>query len=251
MTSRAAVDRLPAAGRTLVNMAKRDMDALVGMLDLSSPEAARDAVLEIMPQLVREYGEIASTAAAEWYEDIRAAAGVTTRHTTALSGGADMAQVEASARYATGHLFGENPLAMTGLLGGMLQRYIMYGMRDTVRRNTASDRARPRYARVPSGAKTCAFCEMLASRGFVYHSEASSGDAARKGFGDDFHDDCDCQVVPEFDRDQHHIDGFDPDAMYDRYRRARDKAGSGDQSDILKALRRLCPENFTDGIQPE
>lgn len=223
-------------------MAKRDLDALMRMVDLSNPEAARDAVLDMMPYLVREYGDLASMAAAEWYEEVRAAAGVASRHATALSPGMAAEVVQEGTRYAVGHFFGDDPMAALGLLSGMLQRYILYGSRDTVRRNAERDVARPRYARIPTGAKTCAFCEMLASRGFVYRSEATAG------MHDDWHNDCDCQIVVEFDNDVHHIDGYDPDAMYARYSEARQAAGTDSPKAILAAMRRLFPGQFTDGV---
>lgn len=46
-----------------------------------------------------------------------------------------------------------------------------------------------RYARVPSGT-SCAFCLMLASRGFVYHSATSAGED--KGH---YHTNCHCKIV--------------------------------------------------------
>lgn len=39
------------------------------------------------------------------------------------------------------------------------------------------DGSRPRFARVPSGRETCPFCLMLASRGFVYRTEATASHA--------------------------------------------------------------------------
>lgn len=41
--------------------------------------------------------------------------------------------------------------------------------------NGRRDPRKPKYARVPTGAETCDFCLMLASRGFVYTSEATAG----------------------------------------------------------------------------
>ncbi|MBK0296290.1 hypothetical protein IAE22_29520, partial [Bacillus sp. S34] len=40
-------------------------------LDLTRPESARDELIEFVPQLVREYGDVAATVAAEWYEQVR------------------------------------------------------------------------------------------------------------------------------------------------------------------------------------
>jgi len=81
----------------------------------------------------------------------------------------------------------------------------------------------------------------MSSRGFVYISKASAGAV------DDFHDDCDCQIVAEWDREAHHIEGYDPDAMYDRYLTARDASGSEDPKKILSKMREMYPDTYTDG----
>lgn len=63
------------------------------------------------------------------------------------------------------------------------------------------------YARRLTGAYNCAFCTMLASRGPVYRSANAAlirhvgrGRNAR-ATGEPFHNGCDCEVVPVFDRD--------------------------------------------------
>ena len=89
------------------------------------------------------------------------------------------------------------------------------------------------WARVPSGATTCAFCLMLSSRGAVYRSDA----VAKFGFsGKRYHGHCDCGVVlvrgPE-----DYPKGYDPAALFDSYDAARQQADSGDPKAILSALR--------------
>lgn len=246
MTTRADVDRLVAVNRRLVEMAKEDLRKLIGSLDLTRPEMVRDILLEVVPALVREYGEVAAAAAADWYEEIRAGQSQGTFSAT-VAGTADDAAVAGSVRWAAGDLFSEDALQTFSKLEGAIQRHISYSSRETVRRNVESDPGRPRYARVPSGAKTCAFCTMVASRGFVYYSKQSAGDLG-KGVGEDFHDDCDCQIVPEWDAESNHIEGYDPDAMFSIYERARKESGSGDPNEIAAAMRRLEPDWFTDGV---
>ena len=73
-----------------------------------------------------------------------------------------------------------------------------------------------RYARVPAGSENCAFCEFLASRGFVYRSGESAG-VSRK-----YHPHCDCQIVPVWGKKTPKIAGYDPDALYAQYEVARD-----------------------------
>lgn len=77
----------------------------------------------------------------------------------------------------------------------------------SVAENAARDPLRPRYARVPSGAETCSFCLMLASRGFVYTSREAASHA---------HAGCDCRVVPGFPGME--VEGYDPDALLAEWR---------------------------------
>ena len=71
------------------------------------------------------------------------------------------------------------------------------------------NRSKVRYARVPSGGETCPFCMMLASRGAVYHSEATAG-----GDGH-YHAHCRCRIVPVFGDQQ--IEGYDPSEWYRKW----------------------------------
>lgn len=237
VTSRSDVNRLSAAQRRLVTLAQGEIAGFFGTLDLTRPEAARDALLEITPLLVREYGDLAAVAAAEWYEEVRPGPFNARTAPMALDG-----EVAGSVRYAAGHLFGENPSATLSALSGSMQRFITYGGRATVARNVQLDPLKPRFARVPTGAKTCAWCAMLASRGFVYHSEVTAG------MKDHWHDDCDCQAVVEFDRNTAHIEGYDPDRLYAMYLQAREASNGVTDKDIAVELRRMFPDEFTDGV---
>ena len=80
---------------------------------------------------------------------------------------------------------------------------------QTMRKN--ADRDGLRYARVPMGVETCTFCMKLASRGFVYHSEAKAG-----GEGNHYHPNCRCKVIPGFQDTV--VDGYDPAALYGVWR---------------------------------
>jgi hypothetical protein len=82
---------------------------------------------------------------------------------------------------------------------------------EAVLANGRRDRVRPRYARVPDGAETCDFCLMLASRGFVYQSEAAASHA---------HSGCDCRTVPSWRSRK--VEGYDTRALHDRWQEAID-----------------------------
>lgn len=249
MTTRADVDDLSAYGARAVELARAELNSFFYGLDLSRPEQARDALLEFMPMLAQEYGDAAAAAAAEWYETQRASQ-VGGSYAAVLGDNLPETQVQGSVRYAAGHLFGDDPAQTLALLSGALQRFVLYGSRETVARNIRHDPARPRWARVPTGAKTCAWCTMLASRGFVYWERGTAGDMGHTGLGDDFHDDCDCAVVAEWDRHKHHISGYDPDAMYAMYKAAWERAGGhgAQQKQVAFEMRRMFPEAFTDGV---
>lgn len=240
MTTRADVNRLSAAQRRLVKLAQREIAGFFATLDLSRPESVRDALLEIVPLLVQEYGEIAATAAAEWYEAVRP--GV---FTAQLAAGASEAAVKGSVRNFAGGLFGENPSQVLSSLNGAIQRHILYASRATIARNAQIDPMRPRFARVPVGAKTCAWCSILASRGFVYWSKESAGIVTGH-----YHDDCDCTIVASFDRGEVHIAGYDPDRLYDQYMAARaetERQGiAPTDKNIAASMRGMFTGEFTD-----
>lgn len=80
---------------------------------------------------------------------------------------------------------------------------------QTMMENAARDPLKPRFARVPSGGDTCKFCLMLASRGFVYHTEKAASSF------DHYHDGCDCKVVCSWDDGG--AEGYGPDAIADRW----------------------------------
>jgi|SRR5690606_486204 len=239
MTSRADLGRLSTAQRELVRMAQNELSGFFATVDLTRPERVRDALVEIVPLLTREYGELAATVAAEWFEQVHPGAFLaqTAANTFPAAG------VVENVRYHAGALFTDDPYRTLAGLSGALQRFILYSGRETVARNVARDRTKPRFGRVPTGAKTCAWCSMLASRGFVYLSRETAGLVA-----EDYHDDCDCQIVPEWESGSSHIAGYDPDRLYEQYMTAREASGSGDPKVIAAELRRQYPDEFTDGV---
>lgn len=97
-----------------------------------------------------------------------------------------------------------------------------------------------RYARVPSG-KACAFCLMLASRGFVYLSKISAGED--KGH---YHNHCHCAVVAGNLKMK--VGGYDPDGLNERMNKLAASLGIGDwtsaaaDKELTKVLNRELAE---------
>lgn len=218
-------------------MARNELSGFFATADLTRPELVRDALVEIVPILVREYGDLAATAAAEWYESVHPGAFLARTAGTFPDDG-----VIESVRYHAGALFTDSPTDTLAGLSGAMQRFVFYSGRNTVAQNVQIDRERPRFARVTSGARTCAWCSLMASRGFVYLSQQTAG------LNDHYHDDCDCQIVAEWDRDSAHIEGYDPDRLYDMYRAARSASGASSDKAIAAEMRRMFPDEFTDSI---
>ena len=249
MPSRDSIERYRVANSELSGLVAAELSAYFAGLDLSRPDAARNALLEFMPLLVAQYGEVSQALAMDWYEETRAESGATGRFmATAPPAPVKVEQVESKVRYAAGHLWTDNPYATLAGLAVATDKYVKQYGRETMAWN--ANREGARYARVPSGAKTCAFCLVLASLDAVYLSKQSAGDSG-SGFGDEFHGDCDCAVVrigPEED----YPEGYIPNELYDIYDIGADKVGSrNDIRAITHDLRRRFPDRFTDGVIDE
>lgn len=87
------------------------------------------------------------------------------------------------------------------------------------------DSLKPRFARVPSGAETCAWCYSLAGLGFHYMSRETASHS---------HDCCDCVIISSFD-DTATVEGYDPEKYADMFRAAKYDLASGNVSDALQA----------------
>lgn len=231
MATRADVDAYRRSQADVVTLARRELVAWWSTLDVSDADAVARALEVFLPELVAAYGDVASTVAADWYDDLRAQAPAHGGYRATLADPLPVEQVRATARWGAGPLFSvaPDPDKALSLIGGAIQRYVQQGGRDTLARNASRDPARPRWARVPSGVETCAFCLMLASRGFAYHTRQSAGEMTQ------FHDLCDCQIVPDWSPTPA-LDGYDPDRLYEQYLAARAEAG-GSTKAILAQLR--------------
>src|SRR5690625_5769214 len=104
MPTRADVTRLARGQRRISDYAADDLRRLVASFDMSSPELVRDALLEVVPQLVHEYGDLAATSAAVWYEEVRDVPGV---FHALLGGGGAVEVVTGNVRFAARELFTE------------------------------------------------------------------------------------------------------------------------------------------------
>lgn len=213
MATRSQVLQQQRATSAIVDAARRDLRAFWRSLNLADPIEARDALMDFMPALVREYGNAAGVAAADFYDELRADV-ATKRRFTAIIAEADDEAVTAATRRLAGSLFDGDTDGMLAGLEAVADKHVKQVGRDTIQRSAAADPANPGWARVPTGATTCAWCLKLASRGFVYESKES---AVSRSDGGRYHHACDCTPVPDF-TESPALEGYDPDALYEQYR---------------------------------
>lgn len=193
-------------------LVERDLAAFFALLDFSRPDAVKLDLFDYIPALVTQYGDIAATVAADWYEELRDAEGVGGRFTAPLAPSVPLEQVNARVGFATrasGPLFLGDSATLMAFLTMMANEYALQPGRDTVMQAAHKDNAA--YARLPEPG-ACDFCLMLASRGFVY-SKDTVGDSKK------FHGKCRCNAMPVWDETRARVEyGYDPDALYDQYR---------------------------------
>jgi hypothetical protein len=193
-------------------LVERDLLDFIGALDFGRPEVVQAALFDYVPALISEYGDVAATVAADWFDELRAEEGVRGRFRAPLAPTVPVDQVNSRLGYATrasGPLWVGDTATVTAFLGMMSNEYALQPGRDTVMEAAHKDGAA--WARVPEPG-ACKFCLMLASRGFVY-SKSTVGDSKK------FHGKCRCNAMPVWDETRARVEyGYDPDALYDQYR---------------------------------
>jgi len=204
------------ANNGIADLVERDLLEFLGRMNFGRPDLVQASLFEYVPALCSEYGDMAATVAADWFEELRAAEGVTGSFRAPLAPSVPLEQVNARLGYATrasGPLWLGDSATLTTFLAMMTNEYALQPGRDTVMAAAHKDNAA--YARVPEPG-ACKFCLMLASRGFVY-SKATAGGTKK------FHGKCRCSAVPVWDETKARVQyGYDPDALYDQYAKARD-----------------------------
>lgn len=162
--------------------------------------AVEEALRDILPALIDEYGAAAATVAADWYDDLRAEAGVRGPFRATP---ADIPDVGAQALVGWALAEVADPTDLTAfrsLIEGGTQRRIANFSRQTVMGSAVADPQSDGWQRVTDG-NGCAFCRMLAGRGAVY-SESSADFAS--------HDKCGCSATPAWSGQQRPVKPFTP-----------------------------------------
>ena len=170
-----------------------------------------DALIAYANALVTKYGEGSAELAAQMYDAMAAAEGVTVPAAVpaATASYSEVAQMVTATQ--------NSP----PLMQGGVSRLVKQAGADTTLQNAQRDGAE--WAWVPHG-DTCAFCITLASRGW----QKATTKALKGGHAPHIHAHCDCEYAVRFRRSTT-VAGYDPEEYLKRYR----DAGSN-----INALRR-------------
>lgn len=180
-----------------------------GCVPAENVAALRAAACEAMEAVCGQVSDLSAARSAEFYDEVRALS-VGKRLGALVDSGRDPAATEGAVRALVQSIVDTGSTERFAReLGDRVDYEAKRAAAECVERNARRDPLKPKWARVPSGAETCPFCIMLASRGFVYHSEKSAGRAGH------YHPNCDCRVVPGFEGDD--VEGYDLDGLYRSY----------------------------------
>lgn len=172
----------------------------------------REAAKLVMEGFVQGYDDVAAEFAAQWY-DHRAEQGGARLEQAITTTTYKPESVDAVARYQAKKLAKGGDAAFAKACGEFARNDAFRSLNETISANVGRDKDKGvRFARVPAGLETCAFCIMLASRGAVYRTRKTAGEFKH------FHRRCDCKIVPGFedDPDAELVEGFRPRELHER-----------------------------------
>lgn len=225
--------------RAAADYVRRRVDAYMASYPEASVAEVRDFAIGVVDDAVGAYGDAASTAAADLYDEL-AEASPKTLPTAAVDTSDVSGYVDKEVRYQAGKLVDGAPPAFAEAVAACASDQVSRRANATMAGNVQRDHIR--FARVPMGGETCTFCAMLASRGFVYRSAKSAGE------GTHWHRNCRCKVVPETAGT---VEGYDPDEWYARWKEfERIDAEPGMSGEAKRAARRLLVGDGTEVAAP-
>ena len=172
----------------------------------------RDLVIQALASVMPTYTTMAAQASADFYDAARELVVGERMGAQAISD-FDMRKTEGAVRAFVRFVLRDDVQTFNDQVLQRIDYEMKRSANMSVVENGRRDPKKVRYARVPTGAETCDFCLMLASRGFVYQSEGTAG-AGHTHYA------CDCRCIPGWDGME--VEGYDPQAIYDRWQDAID-----------------------------
>lgn len=174
-----ALTTLRSETAEVVDLAGRDLSQLWQLV--ANGASAGEALRDLLPAIITEYGQLGAAMAAEWYDEQRAKADI--RGTfTAMPVAAEDRGAQALIGWALDTATDDT--ALKSLILGGVQRRVADHVRYTITGNSIEDRASEGWQRAGNG--ECDFCDAMIARGTVYTE-------AGVDFGS--HDKCQCTAV--------------------------------------------------------
>lgn len=234
---------IEAYSRSLNQLSDRgrvELERRLYALDWSQDVTAiREQVVAIMQTCCGASSTVAARLAADFYDGLRERSGVVDGFKAIVDPCREPEATEGAVRAFVQDLVDGKPVEQfVGKCSDRLDRETRLAANKCMEANARRDPKKPRWARVPTGPETCEFCIMLASRGFVYRSEDLASHA---------HANCDCRIVPSWDRGKAAVEGYDPDAYYLAWQKLAEIGRRNDLDGDEKAMLRLA---VSDSLRP-
>lgn len=217
---REALDYVTREVNGVSAQAQQQVMRVLERIDWTDVEKARELVVQAVQMALSNATTLAAQASADLYDAVREASIGSALGAQPISG-YEPEKTEKAVRSFVRFIVDGRPETFDDQVLQRIDYEIKRSAGYCITENGALDPTKPRYARVPTGAETCSFCIMLASRGFVYHSKSSAGAVNH------YHANCDCRVIPAWgtyadgvsrrSSNATEIEGYDPDAYYDEY----------------------------------
>ena len=178
MATQAELEQSRRALNAISRRAKADVNGVIrDALAAGDTAAVMRSLIGVYPDVVGEYGAASAALGADmveaWADDLRV------RPSLRMARPLDASAARAAAEWALSR--------SAGSLDVMTDKLVKDPYRITIQ--ASSEASGVGWARVPMGAKSCAFCLVVASRGITYKTEQTAGG------GTPYHGGCDCQVV--------------------------------------------------------
>ena len=208
---RSYVEAYSRSLNAISDRARRELESRLSEIDWSLGVAeVRGRVAAIMEMCCGASATMAARLAADFYDGLRAEFGIEDGYRAEVNPRRDPEATEGAVRAFVQDIVDGKPVeAFVSKCSDRVDREARLAANRCVEHNARRDPKKPRWARVPTGPETCEFCIMLASRGFKYHGKEVASHA---------HANCDCRVIPSWDKTEAEVEGYDPDYYLDCYK---------------------------------
>lgn len=223
---RSYIENYSKALNAVSSKARNSLIEALSKVDFSEDIAdIRNKVIAIMQPACGASTTLAARLAAEFYDGLRARFGIDDGFTAEVVSKRIPEATDGAVRAFVQEIVDNKPIgSFINLCGERIDYETRKAANECVAANAERDPKKPRWARIPTGGETCSFCIMLASRGFVYHSEETASHA---------HANCDCRIVPSWDKSPI-AQGYDPARYYEMWKHPERFADKSEETSGLR-----------------